>query len=86
MATFTRFGTDPQDEDDGLWVYMKSSNVLKARYFRAPRELEVVFISGGHYVYYGVAPFMWSRFQQAGSKGRWLHQNIKGGYAFSRLG
>lgn len=65
---------------------VSSSNVRQIGYREETRDLFVLFINGGHYVYHGVPPDVWRAFQSASSKGKFLHAEIKGQYPYEKLG
>jgi hypothetical protein len=55
-----------------------SSHIQSAGYDRASGVMEVEFQGRGRVVRYeGVTPEEWAGFQDAPSKGKFLHQNIK---------
>ncbi len=69
---------------DRLWV--SSSNVASVGYDAAQQTLEVEFHGGQVYQYYGVPSAIHEAMMQAPSKGRFLHQNVRNAYPYSRVG
>lgn len=63
-----------------------SSNVASMGYDEDTETLEVEFLNGSIYQYYGVPQNMYQQFVRAGSKGRFLSTYIKNAYPFSRVG
>jgi hypothetical protein len=63
-----------------------SSNIASIGYDVASQILEVEFLSGSIYQYYGVPQNMYEQLMQAGSKGRFLNTYIKNAYGYSRVG
>ena len=66
-------------------VPVSSSNIAAVGYDEEQQRLIVMFKGGGRYAYDGVEPEVYKSFLGAGSKGRFLDQNIKGSYPFSRI-
>lgn len=62
-----------------------SSNVKAIGYDRHTQTLEVEFLNGRVYQYYGVPENMHSQFMQVPSKGKFLHTCIKDQFPFSRV-
>lgn len=62
-----------------------SSNVKAVGYDSQTETLEVEFVSGWVYQYYGVPDHMHTQMMQAPSKGRFLHMYIKNQYPYSRV-
>ena len=62
-----------------------SSNVKALGYDPQSETLEVDFLNGSRYQYYGVPQQMYERLMQTSSKGRFLHVYIKNSYAYSRV-
>ena len=63
-----------------------SSNIASIGYDAPSQTLEVEFLSGTIYQYYGVPENMYEQLMQAGSKGRFLNTYIKNAYGYSRIG
>ncbi|MGI9374473.1 MAG: KTSC domain-containing protein [Tsuneonella suprasediminis] len=63
-----------------------SSNIASIGYDAPSQTLEVEFLSGTIYQYYGVPDNMYDELMQAGSKGRFLNTYIKNAYGYSRVG
>ena len=63
-----------------------SSNVASIGYDESSETLEVEFLSGAVYQYYGVPKNIYDQFMVDPSKGRFLHTYIKNFYAYSRVG
>ena len=62
-----------------------SSNVRAIGYDDRTQTLEVEFVSGRVYQYYGVPENMHSQFMQVPSQGKFLHTYIKDQFPFSRV-
>lgn len=63
-----------------------SSNVRAVGYDEPAQTLEVEFLNGRVYQYYGISKHMHSQFMDAPSKGQFLHTYIKNQYPYSRVG
>ena len=63
-----------------------SSNIRSIGYDMQSQTLEVEFLSGWVYQYYGVPEFLHQQIMQASSKGQVLNQYIKNAYPYSRVG
>ena len=63
-----------------------SSNIRSIGYDMQSQTLEVEFLSGWVYQYYGVPEFLHQQIMQASSKGQFLNQYIKNAYPYSRVG
>ena len=50
--------------------YYDSTNVLKSIYDIQTNSLEVIFGKGQHYLYEGIIPYIYQRFQLSQSKGK----------------
>ena len=66
--------------------FVTSSNVSSVGYDPQTQTLEVEFLSGAVYQYYGVPDHIYSEMMSAGSKGRFLHTYIRNAYPYSRVG
>ena len=62
-----------------------SSNVKAVGYDGHTQTLEVEFVSGRVYQYYGVPENMHGQFMQAPSKGEFFNAYIKNHYPYSRV-
>lgn len=51
-----------------------STDVSEAFYDNKKQELTVEFMTGRRYVYLGVSPNVWSKFKNAPSAGRYVHE------------
>ena len=67
-------------------LLVASSNIRAIGYDTATQTLEVEFLSGWIYQYYGVSEFLYERIMQASSKGQFLNQYIKNAHPYSRVG
>lgn len=66
---------------------VSSSDVLSVGYEEENQILEVEFVKGGIYQYHGVSIDIYEGLMNAGSKGTYLHQNIKkSGYSYTKVG
>lgn len=63
-----------------------SSNIGAIGYDITTQTLEVEFLRGGVYQYYGVPKYLYQQLMQAPSKGQFLHQYIRNAYPYSRVG
>ena len=63
-----------------------SSNLESVGYDDRTQTLEVQFVNGRIYQYYGVPSNMHEQLMQAPSKGRFFNTYIRNSYAFSRVG
>ena len=63
-----------------------SSNVSSIGYDTVTETLEVEFLSGRVYQYYGVPDHLHEQIMQASSKGQFLNYYIKNSYPYSRVG
>ncbi len=63
-----------------------SSNIRAIGYDIITQTLEVEFLSGWVYQYYGVSEYLYQQLMQAPSKGQFLNQYIKNAYPYSRVG
>lgn len=63
-----------------------SSNVTSIGYDPTTETLEVEFLDGAVYQYYGVPQNMYDQIMSEPSKGRFLNTYIKNAYAYSRVG
>lgn len=65
---------------------VQSSNVASVGYDEASGTLEVEFVKGHIYQYFGVPQNIFDQFMEAPSKGVFLNTYIKNAYPFSRAG
>lgn len=63
-----------------------SSNIASIGYDAPSQTLEVEFLNGTIYQYYGVPQNLYDQLMQAGSKGRFLNTYIKNAFGYSRVG
>lgn len=63
-----------------------STSIASAGYDEATQTLEIEFVSGTVYQYYGVGPALFDDFKRAASKGQFLNANIRAAYRYSRIG
>ena len=64
---------------------VSSTNVSAIGYDPRTETLEVEFMSGWVYQYYGVPEHMHTQIMQASSKGQFLNVYIKNSYPYSRV-
>lgn len=64
---------------------VNSSNIAAVGYDAGTETLEVEFVNGFRYQYYGVAQGLFDEMMQAASKGRFLNQYIRNQYPYSRV-
>lgn len=65
---------------------VSSSNIASVGYDPVTSTLEVEFLDGAVYQYYGVPQNMFDQLMQEASKGRFLNTYIKNAYSYSRVG
>ena len=63
-----------------------SSNIHAIGYDSRSETLEIEFLNGSIYQYYGVPGHLYEKIMQEQSKGRFLHTYIKNQYSYSRVG
>ena len=63
-----------------------STNVAAVGYDPKTQTLEVEFLSGSVYQYYGVPDHLHDNMMRAASKGKYLNAYIKDRYPYSRVG
>ena len=63
-----------------------SSNIRSIGYDTTTETLEVEFLSGWVYQYYGVPEGLYQQIMQTPSKGVFLNQYVKNAFAYSRVG
>lgn len=63
-----------------------SSNIASVGYDEKTETLEVEFLSGAVYQYYGVPKNIHEELMKAQSKGQFLNTYIKNAYPYSRVG
>lgn len=66
--------------------YVVSSNVEAVGYDEDTQTLRVWFINGSVYDYSGVGIMEYEGLKNAPSVGSYLHKNIKGQYAYQKVG
>jgi len=64
---------------------VKSSNIKAVGYDSTSRTLEVEFLSGGLYQYFGVEPAVALTLRRTKSKGQYFANNIKNEYESKKL-
>lgn len=74
-----------------VWTGVQSSNVKAVAYYADLRAgagrgnvLAVRFLNGGEYWYFGVPLPVYVGMLAASSKGRYVHENLKGRYSYQR--
>lgn len=69
-----------------VWIATpESSNISGFDYIKDRQVLIVEFTNGGRYNYFDVPEIVFERMKAAPSKGKFLAQNIKGKYRYSRV-
>ena len=63
---------------------MPSTAIQHFSYDEAARELDVTFVGGATYTYYGVPKSVYSGFRAATSKGRFLNMFVRDRYDFRK--
>jgi hypothetical protein len=64
---------------------VQSSNIASIGYDAASQTLEVEFLNGGVYQYFGVPQNIYQGIMSASSHGEYLAQHIKGHYRYSKV-
>jgi hypothetical protein len=62
--------------------FLVSSTITSVEYDDEVHELDVTFTSGKMYRYFNVPLEIYAEFLDAGSKGKFFNDNIKGAFAF----
>jgi hypothetical protein len=65
---------------------VQSANVASVGYDELSNTLEVEFMKGTIYQYFGVPQNVYDQLMQAPSKGQFVNAYIKNAYPFSRIG
>lgn len=65
---------------------VSSSNILSVGYEEGSETLEVEFLNGSIYQYFGVPKHLYDQLMGEPSKGKFLNTYIKNQYPFSRVG
>ena len=63
-----------------------STNLMSIGYDRETETLEVEFLNGRIYQYYGVPNNLHNQLMQAPSKGQFFNSYVRNSYPFSRVG
>ena len=63
-----------------------STNLMSIGYDRETETLEVEFLNGRIYQYYGVPNNLHDQLMQAPSKGQFFNSYVRNSYPFSRVG
>jgi hypothetical protein len=66
--------------------FLVSSTIKSVEYDDDARELDITFTSGKTYRYFNVPLEIYAEFLEAGSKGKFFNDNIKGAFAFVEVG
>ena len=64
---------------------VSSSNVMSIGYDQETQTLEIEFVSGQIYQYFGVPDQVHTQIMRAPSKGQFVHLHIRNFYPFSRV-
>ncbi|MGI6668961.1 MAG: KTSC domain-containing protein [Acetivibrionales bacterium] len=68
-------------------IPVSSSNIASIGYDEATSTLEVEFLSGRIYHYYGIPKYLYDEFINAESKGKYLNEYIKkAGFPYAQVG
>ena len=65
---------------------VESTNLASAGYDETTQTLEVQFVNGRVYQYYGVPEDIHKQLMRAASKGQFFNAHIRNSYSFSRVG
>ena len=66
--------------------FLVSSTIKSVEYDDEARELDITFTSGKTYRYFSVPLEIYAELLDAGSKGKFFNNNIKGAFAFAEVG
>lgn len=66
------------------WIAGNSSNIERFKYDAISQVLAVEFKNGGVYNYFDVPESVFEEMKNAGSRGQYLAQRIKGAYRYAR--
>ena len=66
--------------------FLVSSTITSVEYDDEARELDITFTSGKKYRYFNVPLEIYAELLDAGSKGKFFNDNIKGAFAFAEVG
>lgn len=67
------------------WIPVESSNLERVRYLAETMTLEIQFKDGSVYQYFDVPETVFNELLAAESKGKFLHQQIKGFYRYAKV-
>lgn len=67
------------------FIEVESSTIKSVAYDDRAKQLHVEFVNGSRYVYDGVQPIIFECLKKADSKGKFLNENIRGYYNYSRV-
>lgn len=67
------------------WIPVQSSNLSRIRYDEDSRTLEIEFHGGRRYQYFEVPVSIFRGLKNAGSKGSYFNENIKGSFRYTRV-
>jgi len=65
---------------------VQSSNLASVGYDPSTQILEIEFLQGGIYQYYGVPNWIYSGLMSAPSKGSYFAQHIRNAYTYTKVG
>lgn len=67
-------------------IPVSSSNLASAGYDSSSSTLEIEFLNGGIYQYFGVPEYVYNELLNADSKGQYFDRNVKkAGYPYSKV-
>ena len=67
-------------------TYVSSSDLRSVGYDPGSQTLEVEFVNGGIYQYYGVPATVYQGLMNAPSHGKYFHAHIKTVYRYAKVG
>lgn len=67
-------------------ISVSSSNIASVGYDESSQTLEIEFIPGSIYEYYGVPLYVFQELTSASSVGGYFAQRVKNVYGFNRIG
>jgi hypothetical protein len=71
--------------NEAQWIDLASSDIAAVRYSAGDAVLEVRFVAGRSYRYYGVPGELFEALLEAASKGAFFNREIRGRYGDTRI-
>lgn len=67
-------------------IPVSSSNLASVGYDLSSKILEIEFLSGGIYQYFGIPQYVYDNLMSANSHGKYFAQNIKDVFKYRKIG